>query len=580
MVLATLTNTIENLVNSGNNLMDSIEPDISVLRATLVTLEQLLAKCFFRPVLSRALGLDPETPQKALDTSTAVGAQDESKLESIIERLDLILSRLSEATNDNSHDSLVSDLVREAVPRLLDISIRSFNTSTTAKQNKMWLEAPFVSLCHCLGVLQPPDAPSSFQQDSLLLLEKMLAIISLRKGTLTTRTLGTIIERYSGIVNSQAFVSGDQPGVRWSLVGAVLDLDADVFLPIESIQRQRSVTQQMIPEALLEHLSKSEELLNSIDEAKISTSLTTITSRATLIERIVTPLMHAYAQRRMLDKFWHALLRHCQNAYSSFGLAYLQNEDDCPSGWLLWEDARVASALIPLIERQLTPTQVSVLLDSFLDPISAMIQDQKDKTNDEGVDLEIISSVSARLLLIKLLLEGVDSADYQDQLSSQLLLLQSKLLDLLQIQICKTSKARWLVWRILSRIHLVLSHSQSFPSQQRFEENSNEASPVELAISDYFQQPGRKLNYAAAYEGLSLLASFLQYETLAEHLMPQMNEQLQLVATSVADSFSATDTSTSTLRTIWDGQPQGVETPKQLALASLCVFIRYPAIFE
>ena len=562
--------------------MDITNSDIPVLKATLTALEQLLAKHIFRPVLAQQSVVARKASRKAPNAFAPDSEADESRLKDSIGQLDATLFPLSEAANEDYPDRRTSESVRFALPRLLDVAIRCSRTDRTNTRDQMWLEIAFAGLAHCSGVLTPEEGSTNFQKDSVLLVEEMLQIVSIRKVTLTTSTLANIVEKYSGLVDGRITKQDVQIRINWNLVAVVLELDADVFLRIESLQNKRSARELMIPEAILEHLSVSEGQVVESDTSNTSAHLSrSITSRAVLIDRVVSPLMQAYAQRRMLDKFLQALFRHLQESYQSLGLSYLKEDgDERPNGWLIWEDAGIATALMPLVEQQLTPSQISALIDTFVKPIRDIVEDSKDLQKHLAMELETTSSVSTGLLLIKLLVESIHSTNYQDQLLAQLSLIQSNLLKLLQVSDIRTWNARWLVWRILSSTVVVLSRSQSLAVQQRFGGDGNEASAIKLATNEGFDHSGRSPNYTVAYESLSFLLSLLQYITLAEHVIPQLEDCLERVTATIADALSSTSQVTRGPGLEWNGQPQGIENPQQLAYAYLCVVVRYPVVFE
>ncbi|KAL9074531.1 MAG: hypothetical protein Q9157_004367 [Trypethelium eluteriae] len=555
--------------------------DVDTLKATLVNLEQLLAKHVFRPMHARiATPVSKVSHAKGLPMSTVDSESDESKLKRSIERLDLMLAPLLEASGQASPNSLNSEFVRQAIPRLLDIGVRSFRPIRSTKSDALWPEAVFTALGHCIGVLTSEEGTSGFQADSVSLMITMLQTLSNRSMILTTNTLAKIVERYSNLLGSESNVDDVQTPIHWDLVATVLHQDADVFLPVESVQCKLLATQREIPEALLDHLSKlgdTVEEVGSTDTSEVGLK----GKRSEIVDNVVSPFLRAYAQRRMLDKFLQALPRLVQGSYSSLGVAYLtEGESENFDGWLLWEDTRVAAALRPLVENHLSPNQVSRLIDRFLELMLVVIKDNEDKASDTIGELEITSSVSTGLLLIKLIIEALESNDYQDQLLSQFSLIQSNLLKLLQIQNIKKLKARWLTWRILSHTSPILFRARSPSVQEQFGADATEATSVQLAISECSVNGERNHNHTVAYEALSFLACLLQEEVVSQRHIQELESCLSLAADFATNSFSSADDNAHAPQIQWSGQPQSIRNPQQLALAFSCVLAKYPAAFQ
>ncbi|KAL9085731.1 MAG: hypothetical protein Q9165_007480 [Trypethelium subeluteriae] len=586
MLLVTLERELENrvsfhLTSAGATPKYATKTDVDALKATLSILEQLLAKHVFRPMQAQiATPVSKPSLAKGLPMSIADSESDESRLKRSVERLDLMLAPLLEASGQVSPNALISGFVRQAVPRLLDIAIRSSSPSRSSKPNTLWLEAVFAVLGHCIGVLASDGTSSVLQSDSVSIMTLMLETLSNRGMALTIYTLAKIAGRYSGLLESKSDADGVQTLVHWDLLAVILQQDADVFLPVESVQRKLSATEREIPEALLKTLSKLGGRVEKVGSMDASVD-GFIRRRSEIVDNIVSPLIRAYAQRRMLDKFFQALPRLVQDSYSSLGLAYLiEGEHENSEDSLLWEDSRVTVALRPLVENHLSPNQVSRLVDTFLPLILVVNNDGKHKASGTVIELETTSSVSTGLLLIKLLIEALESDDYQDQLQSQIALIRSNLLKLLQIQNIKKLKARWLIWRILSLTSPNSSLTRNPSGQEQFGNDATEASSVELAIDECYVNGTMKHNYTVVYEALSFLACSLQQEATGQRHIQEIERCLSLASDFAANTFSSMDDNANAPQIKWNGQPQSIQNPQQLALAFSCVLVKYPAAFQ
>ncbi|KAI9694692.1 MAG: hypothetical protein M1822_000308 [Bathelium mastoideum] len=576
---ASLTRRIKSLFSQGREDDDATKSDIDVLKTTLNNLERLLAKHIYQPMIVRVVSSDHKFSQKGPNTSAKASNSEESKLNANVENFDSMLVPLSKTAGGDILEDSTSESIRRAVPGLLDIAIRSSGTSRTTQQKRLWVETAFISLARCLGILTPANAAPNFQADSVPLVVSMLQILRARRETLSTNAFDVLIEKYSGLTEDAA-ENKAKAKPNWDLIAAVLGLDADVFLPLENLQRKRTAAQRTIPDALLKHLTAFEDPITDIHVVNRPRYLVdSIKSPETLIDFVVFPLMQGYAQRRVLERFLRSIFLNLQAHYQVAGLAYLKedkNRNFCSQA--LWEDARVAKHLMPLIEKQFTPGQVASVLDVALAPVLGVTEDNEDKASDRANDLSTISGVSAGLLLIKLLVEAITSDTYQDQLLTQFSLIHSTLLKLVKLQFTEVWRAHWLVWRLLSITFIAVLRSKGFNSAHMFGADGD--SFIQTIGSDALNHAETASGNPAAYEALSFLASLRQHDVIGENLALDVDEYIERAATFATDQFRLWGERTNISQIEWDGQPLSIQTLGQLALAYSCVFVRFPAVLQ
>ena len=589
-LLAELSITIKSIKGQEGH-HSTAETDVTLLKSTLNSLERLLARNFFQPALVRIIASDPQTSPVGLSWFPTTVEPSEVTSNVNTGNFNSALSLLFEAAKGDSREPALATTVRQAIPRLLDVAIRSSGTGRPTKQHTQWVETIFTSLASCLGITASRNAEANFQADSMSLLTSMLRILASRRVTVSTNILSALIERYSGLLQSSLVVARTKPD--YNLVAAIVDLDADVFLPVEYLQRKRSEAQQMVPSTLLGHLSscRSPRIENDAvgDLTDLNDSNTTC---PTFAKYIVSPLINAYAQRHILDKFLRILYHHLQLQYRSEDFTREKGESDGPCSYLLWEDASVARALTPLVEKQFTPSQISTLIETFMAPIVSIFEENERTVASEadedghyrvglvGIDHYMNSRASAGLLLVKLLVEGITSENYQDQLLDQLSLVQSTLVELLELPCAKKLKARWLVWRIVSFTQTFILHPKSLvsPRQLDFEENND--GTFSLAAYDCSNHKKLELGFCVAYEALSFIASLLKMDAMTDGVIGEAKEVFEMTAKFVVEQFSSITDETSIACFRWIGQSQTIQTPQGLAFAYMCVFSRFPVALE
>ncbi|KAI9708189.1 MAG: hypothetical protein M1820_004143 [Bogoriella megaspora] len=569
LLLASLETSLE--CRSANVSIELENPKIRTLVATSSDIEKLLAKHAFGPMRSKFHSVTAAAVARDSRDGRSTGPgwneDDEQALSENIEQLSPVLDHLHDA-NMSERNYAVLNL---ALPRLLDVALKSARFGRILlDQDRLWIEALFVLLGSYAGFSTQADDMSPLQANSISTLEAMLRILRKWNAPLSVHTLGILCERYSGVVDSDNSYGLDP---QWSLVSAVLDLDADVFLPLESSRKQLPKGARNAPETLLRHLSTSKNcssrLFSSTTEDLLGIQDSDV---ATSIDSIVRPLMRAYGQRRILDQLLRSLFEGLQRFYKK------EIEDDDKSslvlgtaGWILWEDGRFSQALTPFIEKHLTPSQVSDILRTYLDEVSVVFDNPEPKASETDSKGQQLGTVAAGLLITKYLVEAVENDEYQACLETQLSSLHKLLLNCLQHQDIQKWSFRWLIWRILSRAIVV--------QDLELDEDVQETSYVQLAVGSCTHVENDVGSRAAAYEALCFLTEITQYSSKTEgETMKVIQDCIEQVAVKTTEALTILQIEEQQfLESQWNGKPQSIATQGQSAIAYCSAFVRSPS---
>ena len=211
---------------------------------------------------------------------------------------------------------------------LLDIALRCAPTVTPRQRVKErpWIEALFEALNGC-NLL-----PSGKITDSVAPRE-MLSVLGQQGASLSKETLEKLVKEYTN------FGKASKAPEDWELIAQVVELDNDVFA-----DRQDA-------ELLFSDLTAA-----AIEESKLAPNRPDGHSKTLWKDRIIVPLIRAFAKRRDLLSFvelWDKQLR----------------QDQHNKIWSVW--AEVGDSFEPFMEDALTENQIEELFDRYFHSIKS-----------------------------------------------------------------------------------------------------------------------------------------------------------------------------------------------------------------
>nr|OQO22825.1 hypothetical protein B0A51_11356 [Rachicladosporium sp. CCFEE 5018] len=284
------------------------------------------------------------------------------------------IGTMLKSLNDVSDDQGMHREVAPAVLQLLRVALRCvpLQNSQQRARERAWIEAIFLGLLDCLI--------KDKVMANVHTVAEMLAIIG-TKTTLSVQVLRNIIRQYCRLGEDDEVFDPDL-----DLIAAIITLDANALVDATLLEQ--------LFQALTRYDSSAWE-----GDGKPSACAT-----SGLKERIIIPVLTAYAKARRLEEFiaqWHQTLR----AGPSI---------DAPSVF-----TELGDCLVEILERHLTSEQIASLVEVYRLP-SADLQ--------EETHLHDLPEPRSSIVILDAILRGVRSDDVIDRLHVPLGLLVDDLL--------------------------------------------------------------------------------------------------------------------------------------------------------
>ncbi|OCK87492.1 uncharacterized protein K441DRAFT_682566 [Cenococcum geophilum 1.58] len=430
------TTVLLNLVRDGNTFSNweshgNQKRDFSLTqRRAVQLLEQLFARHVFGPARI-AFFADTASTE---NTSNHLGALKAKKLQGYLDPLYIKLSQAASLERiPGSIPKSLESLFR-AIPQLLEIAIRCSPRLTPKKKNAEmpWIQAAFIALVECSGCpLHQPEFPVAGL--SIAALCDLLAVIASQSLSLDSTILEEIFRFHSGM-----FRSFLENGTNVQVLMEYLDFTG-------------------IPRSFIERSSSHDftELLTRYDSDGHSGTV-----RTAFQQSIIIPLMKAFARNRNLVGFiakWHTQLS--EGASITRVSAGNQGQGKVNRRSSVWEDEELLYAMTPLLRSSLTLSQISGLLEQHRLHLSALLSDIEGGSRSAsplrayGNDLK---SACGSIIVIDTLLGSIHHDETVEGLKSQLDLLRSDIVALLEHDRFKGDVDTARVWESLSRIYTLL----------------------------------------------------------------------------------------------------------------------------
>lgn len=358
-----------------------------------------------------------------------------------------------------------------AIPQLLDLAIRSSPARTPRSRiaEKPWIQAVFVALVECAGCsLEPPEFVTP--RASIVVVERSLQVLASHDISIDSEIIKDLLWFHSGL----EFPLKQKRVVHWSLVAALIDLDAGIFVPDS---RSSPSTSGGRPNDLAEFLFEQISATTFNDGNRMDDDKMVVDGpkdRPTLAEthgkeehfgreavagKIVIPIMSAFARNRNLTGFlgkWDTQL--CKIA----------QDDRRPLKELtppIWQDRGLANALAGFFEQSLTPTQISKLFREHSKRLEPEIQADEQESAAPDFSAEAFSSA----VLIQAMLGSVRADETIEAVHAELLSLWKSYALRVQYEHRGSASSLGLSWMTLSQLLIALwpTHFHGSSSSQQ-----------------------------------------------------------------------------------------------------------------
>ena len=458
--------------------------------------------------------------------------------------------------------------VLSTVPLLFEIAIRCVPRESPRKRitEGPWLEGLFLYLMHKLHLPVFSETPVTMSQQSFQILEQVLQTAIDRGVSLDTSILREIVKCFSGLLGSR------KEPCQWSLIGKILELDANVFLiPVEV-----DAVSPASPRGLLG------TLFTRITQTGCNIPLTVSDDYDFLRDSIVLPLLREFAKARDLSGFldlWRAELK----AHEELRLEMDRRlaEPRPPRPISIWEDMELTSELKNLLESSLTPGQI----DKALSLMSSDFQ-----TSLEGGG-DYCSKAYASVVVIEAVFGAIQREETADLVSGTV----TKLAFVITSYLDPCSKwpaiHRWRLWSFATLLKLQWHQAWSAALQPTgdvrfwpknpliawalmFIENSSESSPwmsAPSSDSNEFLEALHAFQYILSFDPSEMArGSELDRSVMA------IDQALNDIHPFLEDILSQAVHGNAGLTFQWDGRPESLISHGPLVVALATAILRFP----
>jgi nucleolar pre-ribosomal-associated protein 2 len=315
----------------------------------------------------------------------------------------------------------------KAVGGLLDLAIRASPSRTPKSRlaERPWIQAVFVSLAECVAcsLKTPPELATS--KAAVVTLQSALEVLQSHAITIDSATLKNVFWYHCGVKYPQT----EGREVHWTLIAALIDLDASIFVTTPRSASQESGGHSIdLVEFLFDQISHTEfkgagfvnlEEGTSIDtkDNAVITDARLHADRQLILKRIIVPIMSAYSRNRNLLGFLRRWDDQLVKSYKPANRKALK-EGKNP----IWEDRLLTRALTETFEQSLTHDQIATLVEEHAQRMDAL-GDAMTTQADEDVNIRKLAAykkAASSALLIPAVLQSIQSDDVVIALRPQL----------------------------------------------------------------------------------------------------------------------------------------------------------------
>ncbi len=526
--------------------------------STKTVLEQLLARHIVLP--SRSSFFASTERGIASSNRTAIPLVLIDALDSAIDE------ELLEATPNAGSNS--DERVMFSVPLIFDIAIRCIPRDSPRKRiiEGPWLEGLFLYLMRKVHLPVFSETSVTMSQQSYQILKSMLQMAIDRGVSLDISILRDIVRRFSGLLES------GKNSCQWSLVGKILELDANVFLiPVEVEAGSLRSPHGLLFTLFLRITQTGRKFRSTIsDDYKF------------LRSSIVLPLLREHAKARDLSgflKYWRSELK----AYEESGYEPVVELAEFPPRTLvsIWEDKELTIELSNLLESSLTPVQIQRALSSALPEFEASL-----KGGDDARPGAYASAV-----IIDALLGAIQREETVDLVSETVEKFAFIIVPNLDPHSDWPENHQWRLWRLVTTINLqwrqtwstaleTLGEDMGRPNNLHieqvlkvFESLNSSSSWLDATSSDSneFLEVLHTFQYVLSFDP----PRFTRDAEIAQ-LSEAIDQALHAIVPFFEDTLNEAQRGKSALTFQWDGRPESVTSPGPLAVALATAILRFP----
>ncbi|GAB7350405.1 hypothetical protein MBLNU459_g1021t1 [Dothideomycetes sp. NU459] len=348
----------------------------------VLILERIIAQQVFVP--ARAAFIDK---REVLQTPLRKRAHpDHPNLEELIQPL-----RLDTTLANPQAEKAYSEMLRVAVPALLDIAVRCTPASTPKSRiaEGPWVNSLFTCLAGLLGKNEEHHDTHVREQGNAAYVD-MLAIVKSRGLSLEKDTL-------VDAVNDRCHLTSKNLNPDFNLVAMVLSMDASIFTDVESAHSQALFNALTV-------VGKVDRSVLPADEERTVVALS---------KSVAIPLLKAFSRVRNVRGFldeWYVRLSSDPT---------WRDQD-----WCLWTATDLLDSVGDVLESCMTPAQVFEILQLRCMPITSLAVAVSDGHNNgthlDSVSHEAFQEAHASSILLSAIIGAVRSDEFIDTLTPAL----------------------------------------------------------------------------------------------------------------------------------------------------------------
>ena len=334
--------------------------------------------------------------------------------------LEPLRAKLLQATQiEDTGESLPAELdtLFHAIPHLLDLAIRASPSRTPKGRlaEKPWIQATFRSLAECAGCSLNAPPTDVTRQTAVVALEGALRVLQMHNVNVDPETLQNLFWYHCGV----KYPERQEKQVHWSLIASLIELDPSVFVAEPKSNLKTSQKHQVdLTEFIFEHISVVEFSGAGFADDAVSNDVDLDRpGRTMILERIIVPLMSAFARNRNLLGFlrrWdHQLVR----SYRHENRKALKERKDP-----IWEDRNINKTLVGLFEQSLTQGQIATLIQEHAKRMTDL-GNAMETESKEGVNVKKLAAyknASSSAVIIPAILQSIQSDELIESLKPHL----------------------------------------------------------------------------------------------------------------------------------------------------------------
>lgn len=458
--------------------------------------------------------------------------------------------------------------VMSTVPLLFDIAIRCIPRDSPRKRisEGPWLEGLFLYLMRKVHLPVFSESSVTMNQQSYQILESMLQMAIDRGVSLDTSILRDIVRRFSGLLESA------KDSCQWSLVGKILELDANVFL----MPAETEAGSLRAPHGLLI------TLFSRITQTGCKFRSTISDDYKFLRSSIVPPLLREHAKARNLSGFlnyWRSELK----AHEEAGYEPVVELAESPRPTLvsIWEDKELTIELSNLLESSLTPVQIQRALSSALPDFGASLQ------GGDGA----VPGVYASGVIIDAVLGAIQREETVDLVSETVEKFASIIIPNLDTYSSWPEYLRWRLWQLATTINLQWRQIWLLALETDGEDTGRpKYSHIKEALKIFasLSSSSSWLNATSSRSNKSLEVlhifqyvlsfdppSFTRDAEIAQ-LSEAIDQALDAIVPFLEETLNEAQGGKASLSFQWDGRAEFVKAPGPLAVALATTILRFP----